>query len=73
MESVLLKEGLIVMVIGMGTVFVFLTILVGVMYLSSYVLKLINEYFPEEVLQEKIKFEDDIAVAIACAVSARGM
>ncbi len=34
MDLTLLKEGFIVMVIGMGTVFVFLTIMIFVMHFS---------------------------------------
>ena len=49
MDMTLLKEGAIVMVIGMGTVFFFLTIMIGAMNINEKVLKFIGKFFPEEV------------------------
>ena len=49
MDLTLFKEGFVVMVIGMGTVFVFLTIMIWVMNVNSKVLKIVNKYFPEEI------------------------
>ena len=69
----LLKEGAIVMVIGMGTVFFFLAIMIGAMNINEKVLKFIGKYFPEEVpevktLKKKAENNDEeIALAIACA------
>lgn len=75
MDLTLLKEGLIIMVIGMGTVFIFLTIMIYAMNISSVVLKFVSKYFPEEVLVEKkptkkstTSDDEDIALAIACAI-----
>lgn len=75
MDLTLLKDGVFVMVIGMGTVFVFLTIMIWVMQLNSKILLFVNKYFPEEVPVEKksnrkvVKNEDEeIALAIACAM-----
>ncbi len=53
MDLTLFKEGFVVMVIGMGTVFVFLTIMIWVMNLNSYILKIVNKYFPEELPVDK--------------------
>ena len=40
MDMTLLKEGVIIMVIGMGTVFFFLTIMIVAMNINEIVLKL---------------------------------
>ena len=69
-----LVQGISVMCIGMGTVFVFLTILIGAMNINEKILKLIGKYFPEEIPQnnlpkKKVDTKDEeIAVAIACAI-----
>ena len=74
MDITLLKEGAIIMAIGMGTVFFFLTILIGTMNINEIVLKFINKYFPEEVPEVKTtkkqtySKDDEIALAIACAI-----
>ena len=75
MDMTLLKEGAIVMVIGMGTVFFFLTIMIGAMNINEKVLKLISKFFPEEVSEVKTtkkkaeNSDDEIALAIACAIN----
>ena len=62
------------MVIGMGTVFFFLTIMIYAMRLNEIVLKFVNKYFPEEIIEikspkKKVESSDDeIALAIVCAV-----
>ena len=77
MDMELLKTGVYVMLIGMGTVFVFLFIMIGMMYINSAVLKFINKYCPEEIetpKNNKKKKEVDmseIAAAIACALMER--
>ena len=74
MEMTLLKEGAIVMVIGMGTVFFFLAIMIGAMNINEKVLKFIGKYFPEEVPEVKTQKkkaesnDEEIALAIACAI-----
>ncbi len=74
MDITLLKEGFIVMVIGMGTVFFFLTIMIYAMKLNDVVLAYIGKYFPEEIPEVKtakkksVSSDDEIALAIACAV-----
>jgi len=68
----MLLDGLIVMAIGMGVVFAFLTIMVMVMNISAGIFKL----FPEKVQAESkinkvIEKNDEIAIVIA-AVKAFG-
>ena len=75
---VLLEEGLILMAIGMGFVFAFLTIMVWVMDAMSWCVRQLNKIFPEEVeIIEKpgkrSTVSEDEAVAVAIAVAkARG-
>lgn len=75
METTLLKDGLIVMLMGMGTVFIFLTVMILMMNLNSIVLKYVNKFFPEEIPVEKKSNKksagnnDEIALAIACAIN----
>ena len=75
MDLTLLKDGVFVMTIGMGKVFVFLTIMIWAMQINSKVLKIVNKYFPEEIPVEKSnkktakKDDAEIAVAIACAIA----
>ncbi len=74
MESTLLKEGIVIMAIGMGTVLVFLVIMICTMQLNSKILKFIGKYFPEEVPEVKApkkkadSKKDKIAAAIALAI-----
>lgn len=74
MDMTLLKEGAIIMAIGMGTVFFFLTIMIGAMNINEKILKIVGKYFPEEVpevktTKKKIESSDDeVAIAIACAI-----
>ena len=74
MDMTLLKEGAIIMAIGMGTVFFFLAIMIMVMHLNEKVLKFVGKYFPEEIPVEsntknkKDSNDNEIALAIACAM-----
>lgn len=68
------KEGLILMGIGMGVVFAFLCILVFAMQIMSKAVIFINKFFPEavEVVEKKgtkknVSENEAIAVAIAVA------
>ena len=78
MDLMLFKEGFIVMVIGMGTVFVFLSIMIFAMEINSKLLKFIGKYFTEAIPATKpVKRKansnyEEIALSIACAVNARG-
>ena len=78
MDTELLRTGVFVMLIGMGTVFLFLLIMIGMMYVNSYVLKFINKYCPEEIettqsSNKKSKSADlaEVAAAIAIAIRER--
>lgn len=71
------QDGIIIMLIGMGVVFLFLVIMVYVMdWTSKFVLKL-NEIFPEEIPEEKParkkagNNDGDVALAIAIACAQR--
>lgn len=64
------KEGLSMMLVGMGTVLVFLCILICAMYIMSACVKKLNEIFPEPVAvptgnKAKTKSSDDSEVAAA--------
>ena len=76
MDLSLLKEGAIIMVIGMGTVFIFLTIMIFAMNINELVLKFIAKFFPEEISEVKTTSrkkdassdDEEVALAIACAI-----
>jgi len=79
MDLTLLKDGVFVMVIGMGTVFVFLTTMIWVMTLNGIVLRYVNKFFPEEIIEEKKSVkkasksdDEEIALAVVCAMSQAG-
>ncbi len=72
-----LKEGFFIMVIGMGTVFMFLTIMVYSMNFSKKILDIVNRYFPEAEVnngancknsKKKCNNDAEIALAIAAAI-----
>ena len=77
MENELLKTGVFVMLMGMGTVFLFLLIMIGMMHVNSAVLKIINKYCPEEqetqktTSKTKVTDLSEVAAAIACAIRER--
>ncbi len=69
----LLDEGLVMVVIGMGTVFVFLCVMVWAMDLMSACVAQLNKWFPEAVpepAKRPVAASDDAAVALAIAVAA---
>ena len=77
MDLALLEDGFIVMIIGMGTVFVFFFIMIFAMHLNGKVLQVLNKFFPEEIPVEKKPVQksdnnEEIALAIACAMAAAG-
>lgn len=78
MDYELLKEGTLIMVIGMGTVFFFLVVMIFAMELNTKVLAFINKFMPEEFEEtapkKNVKKDDDaeIALAIACALHKGG-
>lgn len=66
--------GLTIMVIGMGVVFAFLTLMIFTMQASTKVIEIINKIWPEalpevKTTKKKQTKNDDaqIAIAIACA------
>ncbi len=68
----MLQEGLMVTIVGMGTVFMFLTLLVFAMMIMAKIMVYVNKIMPEEtqapaVVRKENNNEDDIAVAIAVA------
>lgn len=68
----MITEGLIITIVGMSTVFVFLTILVFAMDIMSKIVIWINKFMPEEVktaepVRRNSNVEEEIAVAIAVA------
>ena len=74
--NAVLKEGLSVMCVGMGTVFTFLCVLIGAMSAMSAVVQKLNKIFPEVIPQtaggskKKSSASDDseIAAAIVAAM-----
>ena len=80
MDLELFKTGCLIMIIGMGIVFLFLWVMVYAMELSTKVLGFINKFMPEEIEEDKYVSKkksakndnnEEIAVAIACAVAER--
>ena len=74
----LFEDGMIIMLIGMGFVFLFLVIMVYAMNIMALVIKKINNIFPEEIPDEnkyskknKISADSEVALAIALAYSRR--
>lgn len=68
----MLQEGLVITVVGMGTVLVFLTILVFAMGIMSKVVTWISKFMPEAVeapvaVKKETNIDEEIAVAIAVA------
>lgn len=69
-----LKEGLVLLGIGMGVVFSFLCILVFAMHGMSAIVQWLNKLFPEavEVVEKKgakKNVSEDEAIAVAIAVA----
>ena len=78
MDIELLKAGCILMLIGMGTVYFFILIMIWAMNITASVIKYVNKIFPEEIPEEKNisrknknSDNEEIALAIACAVKER--
>lgn len=73
-ELSLLKDGAVIMCLGMGSVFLFLVIMVYAMRIMAFVIQKINKFFPE-ALPETNKYtkksqsssDSEIALAIALA------
>lgn len=74
----LLEDGIIILLIGMGFVFLFLVIMVYSMNIMAFAIKKINTIFPEELPSEnkyskknKVSSDSEIALAVALAYSKR--
>ena len=76
MDTELLKSGCLLMVLGMGTVYFFIILMMYCMNFTTKMLNIINRYFPEKTNENKkvpLKKDDtEIAIAIACAVKQGG-
>jgi sodium pump decarboxylase gamma subunit len=73
----MITEGLILMVVGMGVVYTFLFILIGIMNLFTILMKPLARLIPEPEEKNVVKVKkptvtnnEDIAVAIAAVRSA---
>ena len=76
----IITEGLSLMVIGMGTVLMFLCILIASMHIMAAVVGWLNKVFPEPVTQsagtktavkKDSSNDEEIAVAILAAITKR--
>ena len=72
-----LSEGGSMMLIGMGTVLMFLCVMIIAMNVMSWVVAKINQIFPEPVVatagvKKAVKVSDDSEVAIAIAAAMFG-
>ena len=67
----MLKEGLIISFMGMGTVFFFLCIMIFVMSLMSKIIIKLNEIFPEaaKLVPQTVKVSDENETALAIAIA----
>lgn len=79
MNIELWKEGILLMIIGMGVVYFFISIMIVVMNLNSKILGFIGKYFPEKNEEDKPlpkksnnNCDMEMALAIACAMAERG-
>ena len=78
---IMLKEGCIVVLIGMGVVFIFLTLMIFAMNITSKIILYLNKIFPEAVMcqnksttntnNKNFNQEESIAVAIAALIAKR--
>ncbi len=74
MDSELLKQGVVLLVSGMGIVFIFLAILVLVTTGASKIIPKFNYVLPDEAPKKKPApapkaSDDDLAIALAIAVA----
>lgn len=74
----IIKEGLAMMLIGMGTVLVFLCIMIVSMFIMSALVQKLNKIFPEPVAQtaggkakKAVSDDSEIAAAIVAAMFKR--
>ena len=72
MNTELVKDGCLLMIIGMGFVFVFIQLMVWFMQINAKIIGWINKRYPEVVEEDKYATKKtdnlaEIALAIACA------
>ena len=71
----MLKVGLTLLLMGMGTVFSFLVTLIFTMIITYKVIQIINKFFPEAATEaapiKKSAANDDTEIAIAIAAASR--
>jgi len=71
MSEGLLAQSFNITLIGMSVVFVFLLILVVLMYLMSFLVKVLEKYFPQAAPKLAAAGNDNTLVAIAIAAAKR--
>lgn len=71
MNESLFTQSLIITVIGMGIVFVFLLLMVGIMYIMSALVKTLEKYFPQAVPQAAAAGAGNALIAVAIAAAKR--
>lgn len=71
MDFELIKQGLVLLIAGMGIVYAFLLILVGVTYGASRIIPKFNHILPDEAPKKAPPppASDDAAIALAIAVA----
>ena len=74
MNIELLKDGCFLMIIGMGSVFVFIELMILMMHINAKIVGFLNKKFPEIIEEDKYYSakktsanDAEIALAIACA------
>ena len=77
MDTEIIKNGCLLMVLGMGTVYFFIALMICCMNITTKFITMINKYFPEEIKSiennNRNKNDDaEIAIAIACAIKNGG-
>ncbi len=78
MNQELFKDGCLIMLIGMGSVFIFIQLMVWFMQINTKIIEFINKKFPEPIEDDQYNIKKDklqdgeaIALAIACAIRER--
>lgn len=78
MNQELFKDGCLIMLIGMGSVFIFIQLMVWFMQINTKIIEFINKKFPEPIEDDQYNIKKDklqegeaIALAIACAIHKR--
>ena len=71
----LLLQGIVLLITGIGIVFVFLTLLVSILNLSAKIVPRFNHILPDEEIKAKPRSPapascDDEAIAVAIAIAA---